>query len=180
MKPDTERADDVEHLAFLQSREPLGAAPDAFVEKLDAAAGAVDAIDALRPPQPQFARVGRGTQEIEKLARSDSERFRRCRDDEMLVLVIDPVVRDHRAQGLLRRNIGFDQRRLALANDERRRRKDFPHCVRSRLSVRMVRECELYPGRSKIKNSSMRQPGSLTSPRLRGGRNLRALRANSG
>src|SRR5262245_25562783 len=120
MKSDAERAYDVEHVARLQGREPLGTAANAFVEKLDAAAGVVDAVHALRPPQPQLARVGRWTQEIEELARLDGKGLRGCRDDEVLVLVIDRVVRHHRAQSLLSRNIRIDRRQPALDNDAQR------------------------------------------------------------
>src|SRR5215467_61487 len=130
MKPDAERTDDVEHVAPFKGRQPFGAPSDALVEKFDAVAGAVDAIDALRPSQPQLARIGGRAQEIEELARLDGERLRGCRYDEMLVHVIHPNVRDHRAQGFLGRNIGLGRGWLALADDEWRRRKDLTHCTR--------------------------------------------------
>src|SRR5262249_59083004 len=64
---DPERADHVEVVAVLEGGEPVGAAADAFVEELDAAAGAVDAVDALRPAQPQLALIGRGAEQVEEL-----------------------------------------------------------------------------------------------------------------
>src|SRR5262249_44252743 len=50
MESDAERANQVEHVAFFQGRQAPGATADALVEKLDAVACAIDAIDALRPP----------------------------------------------------------------------------------------------------------------------------------
>ena len=70
VKPTPERPDHVERVADRERREPAGAAADAFVEELDAAGRAVDPVDALRPAQPQLAHVGRGTQQVEELARA--------------------------------------------------------------------------------------------------------------
>ena len=61
-----------------QRRQAARAAPDAFVEKLDAAAHAIDAVDALRAAEEQFADVGRRAQQIEELPRIDRARLRRA------------------------------------------------------------------------------------------------------
>ena len=55
---------------------------------------AVDAIDALRPAQPQLAVIGRRAEQVEELPRLDRQRLGRGLDDQMLVFGIDPVVRD--------------------------------------------------------------------------------------
>ena len=127
MKADAERPDDVEHVAGLDCGEAVGAASHALVEKLDAAVGAVDAIDALRPAQPQFAGIGRRAQQIEELARLDGHRLGRRHQHQVLVVLVDPGVGDDRAQRLLGRNMGIGGGRLALAYDERRRCKHFTH-----------------------------------------------------
>jgi hypothetical protein len=141
METNAERADHVEHVALLQGREALGAAADAFVEELDAAARGVDAVDALRPPQPQFARIGRRAQQVEELARIDGERLRRRHDHEMLVFVVDPFVGHDGAQRFFRRNMRLGRRQLAFADDERRRCKDFAHRRHSSMALRGILRC---------------------------------------
>jgi len=98
MEADAERADHVEAVALLQRRKPARAAADAFVQKLDAAALPIDAIDALRPAEEQFADVGRRAQQVKELPRRDRERLWRSFDDQMLVFGVHPVVEHHRAQ----------------------------------------------------------------------------------
>jgi len=56
---DPERPDHVERIAHVQRRQSIGAAADALVEKLEATVLRVDAINALRPPQPKLASVRR-------------------------------------------------------------------------------------------------------------------------
>src|SRR5262245_64611055 len=72
-EPDPERSHHVEFVAGFQRRQPVCAAADAFVEKLDAAVLAVDPVNALRAPQPQLAGVRGGAEQIEKLARRSEE-----------------------------------------------------------------------------------------------------------
>ena len=62
MKADAERADHVELVARPERRQAARAATDTFIEKLNAAARAVDAIDALRAAEEQFADIGRRAQ----------------------------------------------------------------------------------------------------------------------
>ena len=100
-----ERPHHVERVAAIERRQPVRAAADAFVEKLDAAVLAVDAVDALRPAQPQLAFVGRRAEQIEELAGLDFERLGRGFDDEMLVFGVDPVVGDDRAQRFFGRDM---------------------------------------------------------------------------
>src|SRR6202034_907341 len=89
---DAERADHSEVVALRQRREPARAAADAFVEKLDTATLAIDAIDALRPAEKQFADVGRRAQQVEELTRRHGERFGRGLDDEVPIFGVHPVV----------------------------------------------------------------------------------------
>src|SRR5579864_1748411 len=118
MKADAERADHVELVTRPERRQPARAAPDAFVQKLDAAARTVDAIDALRAAEEQFADVGRRAQEIEELPRIDGERLLLRLDHQVLVFGIDPGVGHHRAQRFLGRNRARLGRRRAFADDE--------------------------------------------------------------
>ena len=82
---------------------------------------AVDAIDALRAAEKQFADVGRRAEQVEELARRDSQRLGRSLDDEMLVFGIYPVVEHHRAQRLFGRDM-CGRRRRAWARFCRRHR----------------------------------------------------------
>src|SRR5262249_40410481 len=77
----------------------------------------VDAVNALRPTQPEFAGVRRRAQQIEELAGLDRERLGRGIDHEVLVFGIDPVVGDDRAEGFLGRNMRLGRRERALAQD---------------------------------------------------------------
>src|SRR5580693_2690401 len=118
MKADAERPDHVELVTRPQRRQPARAAPDALVEKLDAALRAIDAIDALRTAEEQFADIGRRAQQIEELARIDRERLRRSLYHQVLVFGIDPGVGHDRAQRFLGRDRTRLGRRRALADDE--------------------------------------------------------------
>ena len=100
--------------------------PDAFVEELDAAALAIDAVDALRPAQPQLAVVGRRAEQVEELPRLDRQRLGRSVDHEVLVFGVDPVVRDDRAERFLGRNVPVGRRRGRAACPPRRGRCERP------------------------------------------------------
>jgi hypothetical protein len=109
----------------------------AFVQKFDPAAGADDAIDALRAAKKQFADIRRRTQQIEKLAGRDSERLGRSFNDEVLVFRVDPVVGDNRAKRFFGRDVRWRADGLALADDVRRGRKWLTvHQAKSCLSVK--------------------------------------------
>jgi hypothetical protein len=105
---------------MLELREAIGAAADTLVQELDPALAVIDAIHALRPPQPQLALVRRRAEEIEELAGLDGQRPGRGIDDEVLVLCVDPLVRDDRTERFLCRDTGLLRRRTAFAHDVRR------------------------------------------------------------
>src|SRR5437667_75179 len=96
-KADAERPDHVELIARFEGRQSVGAAADAFVEKLDPAVLPIDPIDALWAAQPQLPGIRRGAEQIEELTGLDRERLGRGIHDQMLVFGIHPLVRDHRA-----------------------------------------------------------------------------------
>src|SRR5262249_2347685 len=108
-KADAERADHVEVVALLQRRKPVGAAADALVEKLEPFLRSVDAVDALRPAQPQLALIGCGAQQIEELAGPHRDRLGRGLDHEVLVFGVDPLVGNDRAERLLDRDVAIDR-----------------------------------------------------------------------
>jgi len=114
---DAERPDHIERVALLQRRQAVRAAADALIQKFDPPAPAIDAIDALRAPEEQFADVGRRAEQIEELARRDGQSLGRGLDHEMFVFGIHPVMRNHRRERFLGRNVRRRRGSVALADD---------------------------------------------------------------
>src|SRR4029453_4785607 len=74
-KADAERPDHVELIARFEGRQSVGAAADAFVEKLDPAVLPTAPVDTLWAAQPELAGIRRRTEQIEELAGLDRERL---------------------------------------------------------------------------------------------------------